>query len=208
MKNLLFRLSILVAGGFALFALFSLSARQVQKMMPPDKPQVVKQSKTAPGLNVQLDSDSGSSSELGPSVTSEADLLVHHPDYRGTHHDLSADEQAGGHTLRKHVGRSDDELRQRLAQESISASSTYTDRAAAEFAVGNALQENQGRIEKWLARSDGNSNLVLDYRSDQPVGRTLHRGDSASRPCNSAKVVLRWESSSEFYVLTSYPECR
>jgi len=110
--------------------------------------------------------------------------------------------------LRKHVGRSDDELRERLAQEEISASSTYTDRAAAEFAVGNALQAGQYRIEQWLARSGGHPNLVLDYRGDQPIGRTLHRGNSTSQPCANAKVVLRWLSSSEYYVLTSYPECR
>jgi len=110
--------------------------------------------------------------------------------------------------LRKHVGRSDDELRERLAQEEISASSTYTDRAAAEFAVGNALQDGQYRIEQWLARSGGHPNLVLDYRGDRPIGRTLHRGNSTSQACANAKVVLRWLSSSEYYVLTSYPECR
>jgi hypothetical protein len=130
------------------------------------------------------------------------------PEFRGVTHDLASDERAGGHTLGKHVGRSDDELRGRLAQEDISASSTYTDRAAAEFAVGTALQEGQHRIEQWLARSGGHPNLVLDYRGGEPIGRTLHRRDSASQPCPNAKVVLRWLSSSEFYVLTSYPECR
>jgi hypothetical protein len=129
-------------------------------------------------------------------------------EFRGAIHDLAADERAGGHTLGKHVGRSDDELRQRLAQEDISAASTYTDRAAAEFAVGDALQEGQHRIEQWLARSGGHPNLVLDHRGVDPIGRTLHRRDSASQPCANAKVVLRWLSSSEFYVLTSYPECR
>ena len=118
------------------------------------------------------------------------------------------DERAGGHTLRKHVGRSDEELSQRLQREDISASSTYTDRAAAEGAAGEALLRGQGRIEQWLARSGGHPNLVLDYRGDQPIGRTLHRGDTSSQPCSDAKVVLRWLSSSEYYVLTSYPECR
>ena len=122
--------------------------------------------------------------------------------------DLSKDEGAGGHTLRKHVGRTDEELKARLAHEDISASSTYTDKAAAETAVEDAIQLNQTRIEQWMARSGGHPNLVLDYRSDQPIGRTLHRGASASQPCSNAKVVLRWLSSSEYYVLTSYPECR
>ncbi len=122
--------------------------------------------------------------------------------------DLSKDEGAGGHTLRKHVGRTDEELKQRLSHEDISASSTYTDRATAETAVADAIQQNQTRIEEWMARSGGHPNLVLDYHSDQPTGRTLHRGASASQPCSNAKIVLRWLSSSEYYVLTSYPECR
>jgi hypothetical protein len=133
---------------------------------------------------------------------------VAHTNFRGTPRDLSADESAGGHTLSKHVGRTDEELRERLAREDISASSTYTDREAAEFAVGSALQEGQTRVEQWMQRSGSHPNLVLDYHSDQPIGRTLHRGASSAQPCSDAKVVLRWLSSSEYYVLTSYPECR
>jgi len=133
---------------------------------------------------------------------------VSHSPFHGVPRDLSKDEGAGGHTLRKHVGRTDEELADRLTRESISASSTYTDRTAAEGAIGDALQQNQTRIEDWMARSGGHPNLVLDYHGDQPIGRTLHRGDSASQPCSDAKVVLRWLSSSEYYVLTSYPECR
>jgi Bacterial CdiA-CT RNAse A domain len=141
-----------------------------------------------------------------PRVTSEADHVTGE-DFPGASRDLSTDERAGGHTLSKHVGRTDNELRERLAHEDISASSTYTDRPAAQFAVGNALQQNSNRIEQWMARSK-RPNLVLDYHGNQPVGRTLHRGESVSRPCADAKIVLRWLSSSEYYVLTSYPECR
>src|SRR5689334_2318109 len=50
-----------------------------------------------------------------------------------TNHDLSADEAMGGHTLQRHVGRTDAELRARLDREpQISSASTYTDRATAE----------------------------------------------------------------------------
>ncbi len=143
----------------------------------------------------------GMSQAADPGVDSVA-----HPAFRGTSHDLSTDERAGGHTLREHVGRTNEQLRARLAHESISAASTFTDRTFAEFAVGNALQQEQPRIEQWMARSN-HPNLVLDYHGDQPIGRTLRRGDSSARPCSDAKVVLRWLSSSEYYVLTSYPEC-
>ena len=122
-------------------------------------------------------------------------------------HDLSADDAKGGHTLKRHVAKTDSELRDRLAQERISAASTYTDRASAEAAVGAALSQNKDRIAAWEDRSGGHPNLVLDYSSDKPVGRTLHRGDSEAQPCTHAVVVLKFDPPHDYHVLTSYPQC-
>ena len=123
--------------------------------------------------------------------------------------DLSQDEAAGGHILRKHVGQTDDKLRERLERErNITGASTYTDRAAAEQAVGAAIAQSQDRIQRWLDRSGGHPNLVLDYDSESPVGRTINRGENQSRPCAHALVVLKYAGPSNYYVLTSYPECR
>src|SRR6266852_1965694 len=59
--------------------------------------------------------------------------------------DLSQDETAGGHILRKHVGQTDEQLRERLEREpGITGASTYTDRLAAEHAVGAAIAESHG----------------------------------------------------------------
>ena len=122
--------------------------------------------------------------------------------------DLSQDEAAGGHILRKHVGRTDQQLRERLEQEhNISGASTYTDRATAERAVGAAIAQSQGRIDRWLSQS-GHPNLVLDYDSPAPVGRTINRGESQSHSCSHALVVLKYNPPAGYYVLTSYPECR
>jgi CDI toxin RNase A-like protein len=129
----------------------------------------------------------------------------------GPRRDLARDEEMGGHTLGKHVGQSDDQLSERLAHErNISAASTWTDRSTAERAVGLALQENQAKVERWLARPGGHSNLVIDYDGDpsRPIGRTLPRSASRSEPCSHAVVVLKWAGGADYYVLTSYPECR
>ena len=207
MKIRTYRSPRVFASALAASLLLWAGCNQFKKLMPeePAKQRAHKKTTPVPGLNIET--DTGAEPDSDSQAPSEADLLAHHPEFHGASHDLAADERSGGHTLRKHVGRTDDELRERLAREGISASSTYTDRAAAQFAVGNALEENQNRIEQWMARS-GHPNLVLDYHTDQPIGRTLHRGDSSSRPCDRAKIVLRWISSSEYYVLTSYPECR
>ena len=124
--------------------------------------------------------------------------------------DLSRDEAAGGHTLRKHVGRTDAELRERLRRErNISAASTWNDRAGAEAAVGSAVAQQSSKITRWLER-DSHPNLVLDYDGDSahPYGRTLRRGDDRVEPCAHAAIVLKWDGPSSYHVLTAYPECR
>ena len=122
-------------------------------------------------------------------------------------YDLQRDETRGGHTLDRHVGKSETELRERLRNESISADSTYTDRITAEMAVAAAVRENRRRIDNWLHRPGGHSNLVLDYDSSTPLGRSMRLSDAQSFSCSHAVVVLKWINPQNYYVLTSYPEC-
>ena len=129
----------------------------------------------------------------------------------GAARDLSQDESAGGHTLRKHVGRTDEQLRERLRHErNISAASTWADRDTAEHAVGSALEQNRSKIDRWLNHEGGHPNLVIDYDGDpsRPIGRSLRRDADRLEPCAHATIVLRWVPPSDYYVLTSYPECR
>ena len=130
--------------------------------------------------------------------------------FASTRHDLSPDEAAGGHTLRKHVGRTDAELRERLRHEhNISAASTWNDRESAESAIGAAIAQQNNKITRWLER-DSHPNLVLDYTGDSahPFGRTLRRGQDQVEPCAQAVIVLKWDGPNAYHVLTAYPECR
>jgi hypothetical protein len=160
------------------------------------------------GVSTSCQSSQSSSSPDTAVPAASSRYEIRAGQWQGPPRDLTQDEAAGGHVLRKHVGRTDDELRERLQRErNISGASTYTDRATAEHAVGEALALSQGRIQRWLNRSGGHPNLVLDYDSRQAIGRTLNRGDDQSRPCSHAIVVLKYAAPS-YYVLTSYPECR
>jgi len=124
--------------------------------------------------------------------------------------ELSADESLGGHTLARHVGKTDADLAERLRRErNISAASTYTDRATAERSVGAALAEGGGKLASWQKRSGRRPNLVLHYAEParRTIGRSLMRGRTTPVPCTRAIVVLKWnEHTNRFYVLTSYPE--
>lgn len=126
--------------------------------------------------------------------------------------DLSIDERRGGHTLTRHVGRTDEQLRQRLRdQVNISAASTYPDRDTAELVVGRVLEESAERIRSWTLRRGSRPNLALRTADPRgpPIGRVLERGERTPRPARGAVVVLRWdERRGSYYVLTSYPENR
>jgi hypothetical protein len=122
--------------------------------------------------------------------------------------DLSRDEAQGGHILRKHVGQTEAQLRERLERErNITGASTYTDRSAAEHAVGAAIAQSQSEIQNWLSQPGRHPNLALDYDSDVPLGRTMNRGEHQSRVCEHAVVILKYNGPNHYYVLTSYPEC-
>ena len=124
-------------------------------------------------------------------------------------YDLGHDEARGGHTLARHVGRTDEELRERLARErNISAASTWTDRATAEAVVAEALAAERSRVDSWMRRGFPRTNLALHYDAGRAIGRSLRRGDSHTEDCTRAVIVLRAEGPESFYVLTTYPEAR
>lgn len=107
-------------------------------------------------------------------------------------YDLLGDERRGGHTIRKHVGRSDSELRERLDQEhNISAASTWTDLAAASETVGEALKSESGKIDRWKKRGERRPNLALRYDARRVVGRSLRQGATQSELCTEAVIVLK-----------------
>ena len=142
-----------------------------------------------------------------PQITPQADVRP----ASATRRNLSQDEDAGGHTLRKHVGRTDDQLRERLRHErGISAASTWNDRDSAEIAIGSAIAQQNSKIQRWLDREGGHPNLVLDYDGDSAhaFGRTLPRGSDQVEPCAHATIVLKWDGPNTYHVLTAYPECR
>ncbi len=124
-------------------------------------------------------------------------------------YNLERDESRGGHTLSRHVGRTDEQLAERLREErNISAASTWTDREIAEETVAGGLREERGRVENWMRRGERRPNLALHYDAGRPIGRSLRRDADSAVICTSAVIVLRADGADGFYVLTTYPEAR
>jgi hypothetical protein len=142
-----------------------------------------------------------------PAVTRQEPTAENTSRRSAERYDLARDEERGGHTLKKHVGRTDAELAERLERErNISAASTWTDLDAAETTVAEALRAERGRIESWMRRAGRRPNLALHFDAGRVIGRSLRRGDSQTVECTRAVIVLRADGPDSFYVLTTYPE--
>jgi len=142
-------------------------------------------------------------------MPSAAKAAPNGPSDDAARYDLARDEARGGHTLDKHVGRSDSELRERLDRElNISAASTWTNRELAEETVGQALRAERDKIALWEERGYRRPSLALHFDAGRVIGRGMRHGDESSSPSTQAVNVLKADGPNSFYVLTSYPEDR
>ncbi|NQE35145.1 RNase A-like domain-containing protein [Microcoleus asticus] len=120
---------------------------------------------------------------------------------------LDFHESAGGHTLERHVGKTEAQLAQRLASETrISAASSFTDRSVAEAAIGEAMNRNQNAIDSWV-KSRGNR-YTIDYNANRRIGITLRRRASKATSASRLKIVLQRSAKLPpgYFILTAYPE--
>ncbi len=118
---------------------------------------------------------------------------------------LKAHEGLGrGHTLARHVGRSTNQLRDRLSQ--VARASTFNTRAIAEDAVSGALVAQRLRVRLFLSKSSPDDLLVVEQQFNRSIGQTLGRGETSASSVSNVRVVLQRDTSSlGYYVKTAYP---
>ncbi|GAA1231444.1 MULTISPECIES: RNase A-like domain-containing protein [Streptomyces] len=137
----------------------------------------------------------------------------------------------GGHSVDKHVGKTDEQLAQRLRDQQLvrpdgsvrpEAASSFTNMASAQRFTQDTLDDidNAGKIERWLDRleraptANERSTLTLDKPFTEVTGRTVTRGSydndglaAKGADTHGVNVVLRYKRGLEppFIVLTSMP---
>ncbi|USK64067.1 ribonuclease YeeF family protein [Peribacillus frigoritolerans] len=120
---------------------------------------------------------------------------------------LAAHEVKGGHLIERHVGKSDEELLERIRNNPrINGSSTFKDRAIAEKVASKVLSDinNKKAIESWLSNLQSKSNLVLTYEGTEVIGRGVKRGSTTVENMTNARIVLKKDGEGN-YILTGYP---
>jgi hypothetical protein len=119
--------------------------------------------------------------------------------------DLRAIEGENGHTLRRHVGQTNDALRER-AQRTHHDVSSFDDARTAQQTVDAAFAENQQKIGVWTAKKH-HGNLDLHVHFDHPVGRVYRYDSGAVERSADAEVILepRPALPGGYTVITAYP---
>lgn len=112
--------------------------------------------------------------------------------------DLAQAERDGGHTIEKHVGKSD----QYLIERKIPYASTFPDLATAESATVQNIASHSEQIQEWLRGSE--PTLTIDMRTDLTVGRLYERATQKFITPGGVRTVL-FRTSSGFRVHTSFP---
>jgi hypothetical protein len=112
-----------------------------------------------------------------------------------------------GHTLDKHVARSDEQLAEALARKlkPAAAVSSFADQATAERAVAEVLRGQRRGVEAWLAGDTMRYTAEVDL--GRPVGRRLAKGAAAPVEVRGVRVTLIRDPSAPlgFFVLTAFP---
>ncbi|ACB62617.1 conserved hypothetical protein [Burkholderia ambifaria MC40-6] len=122
------------------------------------------------------------------------------------HEASAANPRLGGHTIAKHVGKSEAYLRSRLKNEpSKEFVSSFWSLAEAEWAISSVMQQNTTRIVAW-AQSTSRAPLVLNENVGRSVGYGLSRDNEIIGNLSRVQIVLKAQSFNgmPFYIVTSY----
>ena len=121
-------------------------------------------------------------------------------------HEAKAGSRVGGHTLRKHVGRTEAQLRERLRLEpKRDVVSSFRNLQAAEWAISRVMESNALAIRNW-SRTNPMRPLVLELDVGKKVGYGIPRATGKLKDMSVVRVVLAFErhNGMPYYILTSY----
>lgn len=121
---------------------------------------------------------------------------------------LAAEEAAGGHTILKHVERTEAQLNARLAAEPrVMAATTFRTLAEAERFVAEALRANKVAITEWAKTATVGQTKSFTYASGRVMGVGVQRGTQTLKDATRMVVVIRKKQIQDriYFVLTSYP---
>ena len=116
--------------------------------------------------------------------------------------------QQGGHTLAKHVGRTEAQLRQRLVDEPArDVVSSFATKESAEESISEALQCFKSEIEAWAPTAKAGARFWRTYPAGKDVGYAIFRNTVKleNLQCVRFGLQARQEAGRLYYIVTAYP---
>ena len=122
----------------------------------------------------------------------------------------------GGHTIARHVGKTPEELFQRIEKSIRSGNlhpqpaGSFTSLDIAETVITAALKNARTSIESWSTASLGTRqrSLTIVYSANRTVGIVVKPGSPIVHRANRVKIVLirQFNGGKPYFILTAYPE--
>ncbi|MEW6483619.1 MAG: RNase A-like domain-containing protein [Pseudomonadota bacterium] len=126
-------------------------------------------------------------------------------------HESAPGGKPGGHTISRHVAKTQEELAKRLERtehliRKPDMVSSFSNINLAEKSIANALKVNKEWIKIWASRQTRH-NLIITYDTGKVIGYSLFRGSDKLIYTTKVKVVLKYETYNDkpYYILTAFP---
>jgi len=123
-------------------------------------------------------------------------------------HEAQAGSKLGGHTIAKHVGRTETQLRARLAAEPrVQVASTFTNLRTAEDAISKVLRLESAAVKAWAQTASPTNGLRLTRDVGIKVGTGVARATGQLTHLQKVRVVLVYKNYNgmPYYILTAFP---
>ncbi|MGR2855290.1 hypothetical protein FY046_04445 [Erwinia sp. 1181_3] len=122
----------------------------------------------------------------------------------------------GGHTLRKHVGKSERELLEKVKRgiqsgsfKEGNAASSFISLHIAEQAISKAVKANRAEIRQWAKSNstDNESHLIFKYNVKKNVGIIVKYDSTEAVKATRIEVVMKKKrfNNKPYYITTAYP---
>jgi hypothetical protein len=111
--------------------------------------------------------------------------------------------EGAGHLIERHVGRTAEQLADRLLREPhLKAASTFATLEEAIAATRTAIQANAGEIARWVSSgADGRMIIRAAFRG----GSVLARGASDPAVGTGVRIILQGNGGGLWHILTGHP---
>jgi len=111
-----------------------------------------------------------------------------------------------GHTIARHIGKTDADLINRLTTERrIAGASSFASESIAESVISSTINSNRGAIKTWI-NSGATTNLRLDYTGTVIIGRGIMRRVGVVNDLSNARIILKANGNGSYYILTAFPQ--